>query len=287
MRLWLLSLAATMAACVGVPVPPSTPKPFPEEMLDFLVAGDTYREDVDTYFSKAPAGFRRLTFEADTVRTYAAKAETWGVFWCALSPYGPGCGYLFPRREVEHYLTLRFAEDGTLEDYAVSEFGCDRKAGFCATYDGHETMALDVEGGLSVPGIATSHDDACVFYVYTDGPFWATSVVSVIFDDRPLGWLIQDPGYLEIATASGLHHLEVRLNSGLSLRAEWMVASESLQCRPDRKYYLFVRQRWSMSTGKPVEVEIQQESQSDGEKAVDERWRALFRDSTESDKIGE
>lgn len=268
-----------VASCVGVPVPPSTQKPFPEETLDFLVVGDTSREDVDAYFSKAPAGFRRMTFEADTVRTYAATAETWGVFWCALSPYGPGCGYLFPRREVEHYLTLRFSGNGALAHFAVSEFGCDREAGFCATYDGRETMALDVKGHLPVPSFATSRDEACAFYVYTDGPFWTTSVVSVIIDDRPVGWLIDDPGYLEIATVSGQHRLEVQLNTGLSHRTESVVARASLQCDPGGKHYIFVRQRWSASTGYPVGVELRSESHSKGQKAIDERWRALLRDA--------
>jgi hypothetical protein len=284
--LWAL-IFAVASSCVGVPVAPSRPKPFPEEMLDFLVVGETYREDVDAYFSGAPAGFRLLTFEADTVRTYAATAETWGVFWCALSPYGPGCGYLWPRREVEHYLTLRFYEDGALAHYAVSKFGCDRKAGFCATYNGRETMALDVKGSLPVPGSAMNRDDTCTFYVYTDGPSWATSVVSVIFDDRPLGWLIQDLGYFEIATTSEAHRLEVRLNTGLSHRAESVVASASLQCSPGGEHYLFVWQRWSITTGMPVEAEIQRNSKSAGENAVDKRWRVLFRDASAAESIGD
>lgn len=203
-RSLLFSLVSTCIATWScVPIPPSDSKPFEEQSLNFLRIGETSRDEAQAYFAKDSAGFEELRFENDAVRIYSGTADTWSIFWCAISPCGPGCGYLLPPRKKKYYLILRFNEAGLLTRFDVSEYGCDMTAGFCATYKGQETMTLDTNRGLRIPSTVANSDETCTFYLYTSGPAWTTSVLSVTFDGEHVGCLIEEPGYFQLVASSG------------------------------------------------------------------------------------
>ena len=196
LRIMLVSCGIAITSCVAVPIPPSDEKPFQEQSLEFLKIGLTSRQDIDTHFSNNSDHFLDIRFEADRVRVYGASADTWNWFVCGVSYTGSVCGLLLPQSfDREYYLVLRFDSHGILENYGLSKYGCDTSVGLCATYDGRETMAMDLVRGLRVDHSEPDSLDRCTIYIYTEGPFWTTPVLSVTIDGQHVAFLIEESGY--------------------------------------------------------------------------------------------
>ena len=278
-RIILVVCGVAIASCVAVPIPPSDEKPFQEQSLEFLKIGLTSRQDIDTHFSNNSDHFLDIRFEADRVRVYGASADTWNWFVCGVSYTGSVCGLLLPQSfDREYYLVLRFDSHGILENYGLSKYGCDTSVGLCATYDGRETMAMDLVRGLRVDHSEPDSLDRCTIYIYTEGPFWTTPVLSVAIDGQHVAFLIEEPGFLQFHTSADLHQIQVELNSGVSLPGQPILANQSVSCETHRDHYLYVRQKWSALTGEPRDVKVVNQSKSVGEAEIEKRWRVLLKD---------
>lgn len=278
-RMILLIFGIAISSCVAVPIPPSDEKPFQERSLEFLEIGLTSRQDIDTHFSNNSEHFLEQQFEADRVRVYGASADTWNWFVCGVSYTGSVCGLLLPQSfDREYYLVLRFDNHGILEGYGLSQYGCDTSVGLCATYNGRETMAMDLVRGLRVDHSESDSSDECTIYIYTEGPFWTTPVVSLAIDGQHVAFLIEESGFLQFNTSADSHQIQVELSSGLSLPGQSILADQSVSCETHRDHYLYVSQRWSSITGKPRDVKVVRQSKSVGEAELQKRWRVLLKD---------
>ena len=199
--------ALVLSACV--PIPPQEERPFKSESLEFLVAGETTKEDVRRHLEVEPYRLTPVTFDDDSVWIYRATRDTWAWLVCGGYAYAAGCaGFDTGRRN--YFLSFKFDHADTVIAWEVTTTGSDcTPAGVCA--DGGELMVLGNEEKDQDAKKLRIPDDRCLLHFYATLPRQAADgALTAWLDEARLGWLVNDKGYFQISVEPGPHTIRTR-----------------------------------------------------------------------------
>ena len=201
--------ALLVSGCIAIPIaPPQEEEPFSGTTLDFVVIGETTREDVHKTLAAEPLNLQPLRFDEDHVWVYRGSRDTWGWLVCAGGGYYADCD-TFDSGRRSYFLSIDFDDAGVVSGYYVSD-----TTGTCVNdticSDGGSTMVFarpqqDAQAKRLDPG------GQCAIYVYATLPGnVAPGAFSAWVDDRPLGALVSSDGYFRFVVDPGEHVVETR-----------------------------------------------------------------------------
>ena len=204
-------LLASLGGCLIIP--PSGDVPFTRESLEFLIPGESSRDDVRLRMSEAPFELAPQRFDDDRVWVFSATSDGWGFLMCGggAGGYGPvGCDSGTDVRN--HFLIVRFSTSGKLSDYRIvkKHKGCTEE-GLCRAKD--SIMMLAGPGRDRAAKEFRGQEAGCSIYVLISVPRLFPSIylpLTASVDDRQMIFAHHE-AYFIVSVGAGEHRVAIEV----------------------------------------------------------------------------